>query len=246
MKFFKLIIASLSLVGISAIYISCTKETPAIATIKSNLSTSATVQVFDATLKSTRNFIWVNDKPVSGAGLAFGGLYPGTGYAFNVPVGLTTFLIKDTLTTSTQPPLHFTQTLTAGKNYTIFMYDTLTSPKQLIVENKIVIPTDTTARLRFANFLYNTSVIPAVDVYSYRRGGINSTPVFTNVQTDSVTDFIPYASMITDTLYVYATGTKSPLIVKSFVTSLTPSRSYTSVLNGSYRGTKTVTTFVTY
>jgi len=246
MKFFKLIIVTLGLAVISAVYISCSKEIPSIATVKSNLSTTATVQVFDATLKSTRNFIWVNDKPVSGAALAFGGVYPGTAYAFDVPAGLANILIKDTLVTSTQAPLHFTQPLTAGKNYTIFMYDTLTSPKQLTVENKIVIPTDTTSRLRFGNFLYNTTAIPAVDVYSYRRGGTNSNPVFSNVATNTVTDFIPYASMITDTLYVYATGTKSPLIVKSFVTSLTPSRSYTSVLNGSYRGTKTVTTFVTY
>ena len=246
MKFFKLIIGTLALTGISAVYISCTKETPAIATIKSNLSTTATVQVFDATLKSTRNFIWVNDKPVSGSALAFGGVYPGTAYAFDVPAGSSNILIKDTLVTSTQPPLRVTQNLGTGKNYTIFMYDTLNNAKELVVENKIVIPTDTTARLRFGNFLYNTTPIPAVDVYSYRRGGVNSTPVFSNVATDSVTDFIPYASMITDTLYVYATGTKSPLIVKSFVTSLTPSRSYTSVLNGSYRGTKTVTTFVTY
>lgn len=246
MKFLKIIIASLCLAGISSTYISCSKDFPAVASVKSNLSTTATVQVFDATLKSTRNFIWVNDKPVSGAALAFGGVYPGTAYAFDVQAGLANFLIKDTLATSTQSPLHFTQPLTAGKNYTIFMYDTLTSAKQLVVENKIVVPTDTTARLRFANFLYNTTPIPAVDVYSYRKGGTNSSPVFSNVATDSVTDFIPYASMITDTLYVYATGTKTPLITKAFVTSLTPSRSYTSVLNGSYRGTKTVTTFVTY
>ena len=246
MKFFKSIIGILGVASLSTIYISCTKETPAIATVKSNLGTTATVQVFDATLKSTRNFIWVNEKLVSGSGLAFGGVYPGTGYAFNVPSGLTRILIKDTLVTSTQPPLFFTPTLTTGKNYTIFMYDTLNNPKELLVENKIVIPTDTTARLRFGNFLYNTTAIPAVDVYSYRRGGTNSNPVFSNVATNTVTDFIPYASMITDTLYVYATGTKSPLIVKSFVTSLTPSRSYTSALNGSYRGTKTITTFVTY
>ena len=244
MKFFKLIIATLGLACISAIYISCSKETPSVATVNTNLSSAATVQVFDATLKSTRNFIWVNNTPISGAAVAFGGVYPGTAYAFNVPAGSASFLIKDTLATSTQPPLNFTQTLTGGKSYTVFMYDTLTSPKQFTVANNIVIPTDTTSRLRFGNFLYNTTAIPAVDVYSYRRG--TAAPVFSNVATNSVTDFIPYASGLTDTLYVYATGTTSPLIVKSFVTSLTPSRSYTSVLNGSYRGTKTVTTFVTY
>ena len=246
MKFLKSIITALSLTGLSAVYISCTKDTPAIATVNNNLKSTATVQVFDAALKTTRNFVYVDNQRISGAAVAFGGVYPGTAFAFDVAAGSRKILIKDTLVTSAQIPLNFTQTLVAGKSYTIFMYDTLPSPKELTVMNNIVVPTDTTARLRFGNFLYNTTPIPAVDVYSFRKGGVNGSPVFTNVLTDSVTDFIPYASMITDTLYVYATGTKSPLIVKSFVTSLTPSRSYTAVLNGSYKGTKTVTTFVTY
>jgi hypothetical protein len=244
MKVLKLIIAGVSLMAMSSFYISCNKETPAVANIDKDFSSGATVQVFDATLKSARNFIWVDNTPISGAALAFGGVYPGTAFSFKLPAGSRSFLIKDTLATTTQPALNFTQTLDAGKSYTIFMYDTLTSPKQLTVTNNIVIPTDTTSRLRFANFIYNTTPVPAVDVYSYRRG--NSTPVFTNVATNAVTDFIPYASGITDTLYVYATGTTSPLIVKSFVTTLTPSRSYTSVLNGSFKATKTITTFVTY
>jgi hypothetical protein len=86
--------------------------------------------------------------------------------------------------------------------------------------------------------------LPNVDVYSFRRG--TTTPVFTNVATASVTNFIPYSSGMTDTLYVYATGTTSPLIVKQLVPSLTPTRSYTAVYNGSYKGTKAITTFVTY
>src|SRR5579885_562013 len=215
MKFLKSIITALSLTGLSAVYISCSKDTPAIATVNNNLKSTATIQVFDATLKTTRNYIWVDNQRISGAALAFGGVYPGTAFAFDVPAGSRKILIKDTLVTSVQTPLNFTQTLLAGKSYTIFMYDTLTSPKVLTVTNNIVVPADTTTRLRFGNFLYNTTAIPAVDVYSYRRGGLNGTAVFSNVATDSVTDFIPYASMLTDTLYVVATGTKSPLIVKS-------------------------------
>jgi hypothetical protein len=71
--------------------------------------------------------------------------------------------------------------------------------------------------------------------------------LFANVATNQVTDFIPYASLQTDTLYVYAAGTTSPLIVKQVVPSLVPTRSYTSAYNGDYRAaTKAITTFATY
>jgi len=132
----------------------------------------------------------------------------------------------------------------AGKSYTIFTYDTITSTKQATVLNNIVVPTDTSSRLRFANFIYNTTPVANVDVYSYKKG--TGAPLFANVATNQVTDFIPYASLQTDTLYVYAAGTTSPLIVKQAVPSLVPTRSYTSAYNGSYRGTKAVTTFATY
>ena len=234
----------LGLIAIAFAYTSCERETPQVAAIDTNFSNSATVQVFNSTVKSARNYIYVDGTPISGAAIAFGAVYPGTAYAFRVPAGSRSFLIKDTLSTSTQVPLNFTQNLDAGKSYTIFMYDTITSTKQSTVANNIVIPTDTTARLRFANFVYNTTPVANVDVYSYRKG--NSAPVFANVATGSVTDFISYASMLTDTLYVYAAGTTSPLLVKSVVASLTPSRSYTATYGGSYKATKSISTFATY
>ena len=242
MKFLKIIILSLGMLYVASLYLSCTRETPQIASTR-GVNYTSTVQVFSATVKAARNYIYVDGVPVSGAALAYGGVFPGTAYAFNVGAGPHTFLIKDTLPATTQVPLTFTQTLEVGKDYTIFTYDTITSVKQLTSLNYIVIPMDTTCMLRFANFVYNTTAVPNVDVYSYRRGALR---VFTNVSTASVTDFIPYASGITDTLYVYATGTVSPLLVKQFVTSLTPTRSYTSVYNGSYKGTKAITTFATY
>ncbi len=143
-----------------------------------------------------------------------------------------------------QTPLAFTQNFDAGKSYTIFTYDTITSVKQSTVLNNITVPKDTTSMLRFANFIYNTTAVPNVDVYSYRLG--TAAPVFKNVASAQVTDFIPYASGSTDTLYVYATGTTSPLIVKTLVPTLTPTRSYTSAYSGSYRGTKSIATFATY
>ena len=243
MKILKICISALGITSLCSLYISCSRETPLLATTVSDFSNSATVQVFSATVKSARNFVYVDGNPVSGTGVSFGGVFPGTAYSIKLPAGSHTFLIKDTLPTTTQPALTFTQALNAGKSYTIFTYDTIPTIQQVTVVNNIVVPTDTSSRLRFANFVYNTTALPNVDVYSYRRG---ATPIFTNVPTLGVTDFIPYAAGLSDTLYVYATGTTSPLIVKQLVTSLTQTRSYTSVYSGSYKGTKAISTFANY
>jgi hypothetical protein len=246
MKFLKIIILSLGTIATGTLYLSCTKTVPSVPEKDTNLANSALVQVFNATVKAARNYVYVDAVPVSGVAFAYGGVFPGTAFAFRATPGLRIFLIKDTLITSTQTPLSFTQNLAAGASYTIFTYDTITSAKETIVQNNIVLPTDTTARLRFGNFVYNPSSLPAVDVYSFRRGP--ATPVFTNVATNSVTEFIPYQSGFTDSLYIYAAGTTSPLLLKAPLqaTGLTPQRSYTTVYNGSYRGTKVLSTFLTY
>ncbi len=270
MKLLKIIIISLSVLGASTLYLSCTRETPQVAPTVRGFSSSATVQVFNATLKAARNYVYVDGIPVSGAALAYGGVFPATAFGFNVTAGPHTFLLKDTLPATTQTPLSFTQTMDAGKSYTVFSYDTVTSVKQFTVLNNITIPTDTTCMLRFANFIYNTTALPNVDVYSFRRisgtpvfvstpvynnanvvapSFTSSTPVFSNIATAQVSPFITYASGLTDTLYVFAAGTTSPLLSKGFITSLVPTRSYTSTFNGSYRGTlaaRLVTTFATY
>ena len=244
MKFLKKINLIIWILAAPALYMSCTQETPHIAPKSSDISNSASVQVFNATVKAARNYVYVDGISVSGIALASGGVFPGTAYSFKVSAGSRSFTIKDTLPTTTQVPLTFTQNIEAGKSYTIFTYDTITSPKQITVLNNIVIPTDTSSRLRFANFIYNTTPVANVDVYSFRKGMV--APVFSNIATNQVTEFIPYSSGITDTLYVYAAGTTSPLIVKQVVQSLVPTRTYTSVYNGSYRGTKAVSTFASY
>lgn len=243
MKFLKKINLIVWVLIIAALYMSCTQETPHIATRLTDSSNSGSVQVFSATVKAARNYVYVDGTSVSGIALATGGIFPGTAYSFKVSAGSRSFTIKDTLPTTTQVPLTFTQNIEAGKSYTIFTYDTITSPKQTTVLNNIVIPTDTSSRLRFANFVYNTTPVANVDVYSFRKPG---PAVFANVATNQVTEFIPYSSGVTDTLYIYAAGTTSPLIVKQVVQSLVPTRSYTSVYNGSYRGTKAISTFASY
>ncbi|MEP7236312.1 MAG: DUF4397 domain-containing protein [Ferruginibacter sp.] len=270
MKHLKIIILNMAIVALSSLYLSCNKDTPLLATTVPDLSKSATVQVFTAALKAARNYVYVDGVPVSGAPFSYGGVFPATAFSFRADAGSRTFLIKDTLPATTQIPLTFTQTVEAGKNYTVFTYDTITSIKQVTVVNDIVVPKDTTCMLRFANFVYNPTAIPNVDVYSYRRisgtpvfastavyNGASvfapvftgSTPVFSNVASSQATAFIPYASGLTDTLYVFATGTTSPLLSKGFITSLVPTRSYTSAYNGSYRGNlaaRVVTTFASY
>lgn len=240
----KSIISGLGFASLAVLYSACSKEQPQVAPLDTDFSNSATVQVFSATVKAARNYVYVDAVPVSGATLAYGGVFPATAYAFKITPGSHTVLIKDTLPTTTQVPLSFNQSFDAGKYYTVFTYDTITSIKQATVVNNITVPKDTSSMLRFANFVYNTTAVANVDVYSFRKG--TATPVFSNVATNSVTDFIPYPSGMTDTLYIYATGTTSPLIVKQLVPSFTPTRSYTSVYNGSYRGTKQITTFNTY
>lgn len=244
MKILRIIILVIGAVTTSFVYMSCTKEIPQVAATQTDFSNSSNVQVFNGTVKSTGNYIYVDGVPVSGVAVNYGGIFPATAYSFKVSAGSRSILIKDTLPASKQTPITFSQNFDAGKSYTIFTYDTITSVKQTTVLNNVVIPTDTSAMLRFSNFIYNTTTVPNVDVYSYRRGTVN--PVFKNVATGQVTDFIPYSSGLTDTLYVYATGTASPLIIKSVIPSLTPTRSYTSAYSGSYRGTKAISTFATY
>src|SRR5437868_4058867 len=171
MKFSKIIILSLGVFMIASLFVSCKREIPASASYRT-VNLTSTFQVFNATVKSARNYIYVDGTVLTGAAFAYQGVSPGTAYSYNIGAGTHTFTIKDTLPTTTQPVLTFNQTLESGKDYTIFTYDTLTSIKQMMVPNYIVVPKDTTSMLRFANFVYNPTPVPNVDVYSFRRGGV--------------------------------------------------------------------------
>lgn len=134
-----------------------------------------------------------------------------------------------------------------SSHQTIFVYDTITSPKQKTVIDNIVEPTDTTSRIRFANFVYNPTSVPAVDIYSVNRGA----NIFTNVNITDVTEYIPYASRIADTIYIRETGTGTNLqnVTGSTWSDIrlifTPTirRSYTIVFWGSWRTTNTASAF---
>src|SRR4249920_2069614 len=101
MKFLKKINIIIWILAAPAFYISCTKETPHIASPNTDLGTFASVQVISATVKATRNYVYVDGTQVSGSALAYGGVFPGTAYSFKVNAGARSFTIKDTLATTT-------------------------------------------------------------------------------------------------------------------------------------------------
>lgn len=250
MKSVKIYIVGIASLFLIAFMFSCNKDKTETFATQNNFDNTSLIQVFIATVNATRNYVYVDANPITGATLATGSVFPSSGYAASITGGLRAFLIKDTSSavTATQAPLSFAENMQVGKNYTIFVYDTISSPKQKTVLTNIVIPADSIARLRMSNFVYNPTAIPAVDVFSF----IKNANIFTNIQVTDVTDFIPYASganvtgaSTTDTLYFRETGTLNQ-ITKLAIT-LTRKRSYTVVLRGSYRSaTKVVSIFTNY
>ena len=219
--------------------VSCVKETgKEVAEEQTDYSSKAFVQVYNGTLNSARNHIYIDGPRVTGTALAYGATFPATPSLFAVTSGFRAFLIRDTLVTTTQPPMSFAENLQDGANYTIFMYDTLTTPKQKIVQNHIVIPSDTTARVRFANFIFSRTAVPNVDVFSVKRNA----NIFTNIAITEVTPYIPFNAARTtansDTLLVRETGTTNLLTQLNSYMPVSK-RSYTLVFRGRYQTTGT-------
>ena len=243
MKHLKIIIAGLGVVAVSYLHLSCSKQAvDNISATEDDFSNKSTVQVIMTALNASRNYIYVDGKTVSGNLVATGNIFPSSGVGFTVDGGLKTFLLKDTAAATTQMQFTFSQTLQAAKHYTVFVYDTITALKQKTVLDNIVIPTDTTSRIRFANFIYSTSALPGVDVYSF----VLQKNIFTNIPVTEVTDFIPYPSRApVDTLYIRETGTTN-VLVKAGISVLTPKKNYTFVYRGSQKVTKVASLYGTY
>lgn len=217
--------------------VSCTKNPDSKIIYNTDFSNKSLVRVFVATVNANRNYVYVDGQQVTGALLTSGSMFPAAGiYAAAINPGVKAFLVRDTLSTTTQVPLSFAANMKTSTNYTIFLYDTISSPKQKTVETKYVTPADTSCRLRFANFIYNPADVPAIDIFSFSR----NTNIFTNVPVTGVTEFIPYASNFgPDTLYIRETGSSVSIIkVPIGTTTLDRKRSYTLVYRGSHRGTR--------
>ena len=224
---------------------SCIKDSSTRLTTQENFSNNSLIRVFVATVNSSRNYVYVDANPVTGALLSSGGMFPAAGiYASNIPAGVRAFLVRDTSSTTTQVPLSFAENMQVNKNYTIFLYDTITSPKQKTVETKYVVstdPTDTSCSIRFANFIYNPNIVPAIDIFSFNK----NTNIFTNVAVTDVTDFIKYPTtrLLVDTLYIRETGSSTNIIKVVTGGVFQQKRNYTLVYRGSHRGTRVATLY---
>jgi len=231
---------------ITAGLFACKKEVETYLPEQTDLSSKAYIKVYNSVINTSRNYVYINNVPVTGAALAYGSLFPSVSYYSAIDAGNKDVLIKDTLITSTQKPISFTSLFDAGSNYTIFTYDTVNNTKYIVTKDNIQQPTDTTSRLRFANLVYSKTAVPNVDIYSIKR----KENIFSNVPVASVTDFIPFSSGIPDTLFVRATGTTTNLTQLNGINN-TQKRSYTVVFRGIYSTTtgtlgRTLTSFTTY
>ena len=237
-------VAMLVLAGLA----SCKKEfTPSWSEVN-DLSDRANIKHANFTVNSNRNYILVEGNFLSGTASAYTNIYPsGSTSYMSVPAFYKSITIRDTLATTTQPVLNLTATLEKGAYYTLFTYDSINAPKAKLVKDAIVVPTDTTARVRFANFAYSTAAMPNIDIYSTRLGA----NVATNLKVADVTDFIPYASALLDTLHIRETGKTVNLVSLNGFSPITK-RSYTVAFRGSWRlaaGTtlgRAVSSYLTY
>ncbi|MBM3416814.1 MAG: DUF4397 domain-containing protein [Bacteroidetes bacterium] len=224
----------------------CTKSFNEKTLQDKNFNNKSLVQVYLAMVNASRNYIYVDGNLITGSLMSSGSVFPSTAYAASIDPGVKGFFIMDTLSTSTQVPLSFAENMQVGKNYTIFVYDSLAAPKQKTVETSIVVPADTTARLRFANFTHTKTAIPGIDIFSKR---LNQN-LFTNINVSDVSGYVAFPSAFTDTLYVRSTGNTTNLVTLNAV-NLSAKRSYTLVFRGSYSVTsgtaaRTLSLFTNY
>lgn len=203
------------------------------------------MKVYIASPGAVRNYVFVNDRQVTGAALTAGGVFPlstaSQGIAFphnnlfSVQLGVLApipqrITIRDTALVTTQPVTNFVTNLETLSYYTLFLTDSSIRPNALLVKDNIVPVADTTARIRFANLPFSPLAIPNMDIFSVKA----NSNIFTNVRIGTVTDFRSYASALNDTLHVRAAGTTANLASINGIVA-TQKRYYTLVFRGSYR-----------
>lgn len=242
-----------SLAGALTVFLlqSCAKKDRTTLPVETSFTNKSLLRVFVTTVNANRNYVYVDGKALNGSSLTSGSVFPASGvYASAIDPGFRSFLVRDTLTATTQAQLSFANDLQGGNNYSVFLYDTINSPKQVTVQTNYT-SSGNKAWVRFANMVYSPIAVPAIDIYSARKGA----NVFSNVSLSQVSSFIPLDIDLTDTFYVRVAGTgvnlqnyktTAPTGPIDITTAFTPraNRSYTLVFRGGYRATATSNTTV--
>lgn len=241
MRLSNIFIPACMIVATMGVIMSCTKRyLDRKASFDDNVDSKAQIQVYNAALNTQRNFVFMDGKRLSGTPMVYtqttttNAAYTGSGLIYAIEPGLHAMMIRDTLITSTQPLMQFAGNYDPKKNYTIFTYDSTNTVKHKAVETIIEVPADTTARVRFANFVFlKTGTPPNIDIYSTRK----KANVWENIPLTTVTDFMPYESRVNDSLIVRPTGSMTGLDTAVF--NFTPKRSFTLIFRGRYATNET-------
>ncbi|HEY0680272.1 MAG TPA: DUF4397 domain-containing protein [Chitinophagaceae bacterium] len=227
MKFILFIFALAVVLG------SCEKnEWERIAPEDKILTNKAFLKIYNAVLGSPSTNIFVDGTMVMGgtSPVGYTGLFPASVTYSSVEAGAHVIKVADVAAT---PLLNITanNNFEAGKYYTLFLYDTLNTAKSKLVQDDIQVPADTTARVRFGNFLFSSVAIPNMDIYSQRL----KANVFSNIPVGEVTNYVNHPSKLQDTFYLRATGTTTNL--NSVIFTPDQRRSYTLLGRGRYQTT---------
>src|SRR5690606_27631327 len=129
----KFLAIAIVLSGLSAtLLISCNRDpifdnTPH----TSDFSNAAFVKMYNAIVGSNRVYAYADGNPVNGAAIAYGATFPAhtANPGFVLSPGTHGLIVKDTLRTSTFVPLNFTLNAQANTKYSVFLYDSITTPK---------------------------------------------------------------------------------------------------------------------
>jgi len=200
--------------------------------VPGQLFEKAVMQVYNGTLNSSRNFVYLNSSPVNATTVAFGAVFPANSFGFGVGYGDNNIVIRDTSSTTTQLAQNFVFKAEPGKSYSLFTYDTITSPKRVIVENLFDELTGNSTRVRFANLIYNPTAVPNVELFSVNTGNV----IIGNIPVGGVSGFTAIVPNVADTWQVRISGTTTVLATLTVGTStFVSNRHYTVVFRGSYR-----------
>ena len=183
--------------------------------------------------------IYVNEKKINGAFLTFNSIFPGTSNLYAaVPVGTQTIrmTVNGVNTPDSASLFAFSKNLVAGKYYSLFVTDSLTS----LNESKQMFLTDNFERkdtlhysIRLVHTIFN-DLGGNIDIYSNRLAA----NMFTNISPGTATSYTtqPY-TLALDTLILRRAGTLTEL-ARFNGAVLARERAYTLV----YKGNATVTT----